>query len=63
MTGANAEAAVIVRVELVGKGVGIGENDSIIAAHAKALGLICVTDNEKHFARVRGLVLENWRVA
>ena len=63
VTGAIAEAAAIVRAELVGKGIGIGEHDSIIAAHAQALGLICVTDNEKHFSRVRGLALKNWRVA
>ena len=63
VTGDIAEAAAIVRAELTGKGIGIGEHDSIIAAHALALGLTCVTDNEKHFSRVRGLALENWRAA
>ncbi len=34
--------------------------DRLIAAHALALGLIVVTDNEKHFADVPGLKVENW---
>lgn len=34
--------------------------DRLIAAHALALGLTLVTDNEKHFADVPGLRLENW---
>jgi tRNA(fMet)-specific endonuclease VapC len=36
--------------------------DHLIAAHALSLGLILVTDNEKHFANVPGLRLENWTV-
>lgn len=38
----------------------IGANDLLIAAHALALGHTIVTDNEREFARVRGLQLENW---
>lgn len=38
----------------------IGANDLLIAAHALALGHTIVTDNEREFARVRGLRLENW---
>jgi tRNA(fMet)-specific endonuclease VapC len=34
--------------------------DRLIAAHAMSLGLIVVTDNEKHFADVPGLKVENW---
>jgi tRNA(fMet)-specific endonuclease VapC len=34
--------------------------DHLIAAHTLALGLILVTDNEKHFADVPGLKVENW---
>jgi predicted nucleic acid-binding protein len=34
--------------------------DLWIAAHAKALGLTLVTNNEKEFKRVRGLKVENW---
>jgi len=36
--------------------------DRLIAAHALSLGLIVVTGNEKHFADVPGLVVENWTV-
>lgn len=40
----------------------IGPNDLFIAAHAhaRALGAIVVTDNVREFARVSGLVVENW---
>lgn len=36
--------------------------DRLIAAHALSLGLTVVTDNEKHFADVPGLKVENWTV-
>ncbi|HXW90163.1 MAG TPA: PIN domain-containing protein [Terriglobales bacterium] len=38
----------------------IGANDLFIAAQALALGHMIVTDNEREFARVRGLRPENW---
>jgi tRNA(fMet)-specific endonuclease VapC len=38
----------------------IGGNDLPIAAQALALDHTLVTDNEKEFARVAGLRLENW---
>ncbi len=34
--------------------------DHLIAAHALSLGLTLVTDNERHFADVPGLMFENW---
>lgn len=34
--------------------------DRLIAAHALALGLTFVTNNEEDFAHVEGLRLENW---
>jgi tRNA(fMet)-specific endonuclease VapC len=34
--------------------------DHLIAAHALSLGLTVVTHNEKHFADVPGLKVENW---
>ncbi len=34
--------------------------DRLIAAHAIALGKTLVTNNERHFAGVPGLVVENW---
>jgi tRNA(fMet)-specific endonuclease VapC len=41
-------------------GTPIGANDLLIAAQGLALGTTIVTDNEKEFARVEGLRLENW---
>lgn len=34
--------------------------DRLIAAHALALGATLITNNEKHFADVPGLLIENW---
>lgn len=34
--------------------------DKLIAAHAKALDLVLVTNNEKDFHRYPGLLVENW---
>lgn len=42
------------------KGTPIGARDMLIAAHAKAKGLIIVTNNVREFERVEGLGLENW---
>ena len=50
----------IIRAELEQAGTQIGPNDLIIAAQALALGLIVVTDNEREFRRVPGLLVENW---
>lgn len=41
-------------------GTPIGPMDTLIAAHAKSLGLTVVTNNEKEFRRVEGLKTENW---
>ena len=49
-----------IRAELTRRGELIGQNDLLIAAHARSLGLILVTANEKEFSRVPGLVVENW---
>jgi tRNA(fMet)-specific endonuclease VapC len=48
------------RMLLERAGKPIGANDLLIAAQALALGHTIVTDNEREFARVRGLRLENW---
>lgn len=34
--------------------------DKLIAAHAVALGLTVVTNNEKDFAKYPGVIVENW---
>lgn len=49
-----------IRADLEVRGEPIGNNDLWIAAHAKAAGLILVTNNEREFRRVRGLKVENW---
>lgn len=37
-----------------------GSFDRLIAAHTLALGLILVTNNERDFADIPGLQIENW---
>jgi tRNA(fMet)-specific endonuclease VapC len=49
-----------IRAFLAAKGQSIGGNDLFIAAHAKSLNMILVTDNAKEFKRVPGLKIENW---
>jgi tRNA(fMet)-specific endonuclease VapC len=49
-----------IRSDLAVRGELIGNNDLWIAAHAKSLDLILVTNNEKEFQRVRSLKVENW---
>lgn len=49
-----------IRHTLTKAGQLIGPNDLLIAAHALALGCIVVTANVREFARVPGLVCENW---
>jgi tRNA(fMet)-specific endonuclease VapC len=50
----------MIRARLEQTGQPIGANDLLIAAHALALGLIVVTDNEREFSRVDNLRVENW---
>ncbi len=49
-----------IRAELYRLGQPIGPYDMMIAAHARSSGLILVTNNEKEFKRVPGLLIENW---
>ena len=46
--------------ELASRGLPIGKLDVMIAAHAMSVGATLVTNNVKHFTRVRGLSVENW---
>jgi tRNA(fMet)-specific endonuclease VapC len=46
--------------ELADRGSPIGEFDALIAAHAIVLEVTLVTNNVKHFNRIRGLKVENW---
>lgn len=49
-----------IRAELQRAGTPIGANDMLIAAHARSLGAILVTNNRREFDRVPGLLVENW---
>ena len=49
-----------VRALLERQGTPIGANDTWIAAQALAIEAKLVTNNEREFSRVPGLVLENW---
>jgi tRNA(fMet)-specific endonuclease VapC len=49
-----------VRAELEQRGTPIGIMDTMIAAHAKSIDAILVTNNVKHLALVKGLLVENW---
>ena len=49
-----------IRAHLERKGEVIGAYDMLIAAHALAEGLTLVTNNTNEFARITGLLLENW---
>jgi tRNA(fMet)-specific endonuclease VapC len=48
------------RARLEKAGLSIGGNDLLIAAQTLSLGYILVTDNEREFSRIDGLLMENW---
>ncbi len=50
----------IVRSTLESKGKGIAPLDTLVAAHALALGAVLVTHNTREFKRVPRLVVEDW---
>lgn len=52
-----------IRADLKQRGKMIGADDLLIAAHAKSIGLILVTNNVREFERVKGLRIENWTKA
>lgn len=51
-----------IRAELAKAGTPVGPYDSMIAAHARSLGLILVTNNTHEFVGISGLRLEDWSV-
>jgi len=48
------------RTRLEKHGTPVSANDMLIAAQAMALRHTLVTDNEREFARIDGLSIENW---
>lgn len=51
-----------IRLHLERGGQRIGPNDLLIAAQARAAGLVMVTGNRREFDRVPGLDVETWLV-
>lgn len=49
-----------IRAALERAGRRIGPYDLLIAAHARHLGAVLVTNNEREFRRVPGLTVQNW---
>jgi len=49
-----------IRHDLEQRGIPIGPNDLLIAAHDCAVDATLVTANAKEFKRLRGLKVENW---
>ncbi|HDY82595.1 MAG TPA: type II toxin-antitoxin system VapC family toxin [Halieaceae bacterium] len=50
----------VIRTELEAAGTLIGAMDMMIAAHAKSIKAVLVTNNQKHFTKVKGLKIDNW---
>ncbi|KPB72458.1 type II toxin-antitoxin system tRNA(fMet)-specific endonuclease VapC [Pseudomonas cannabina] len=50
----------MIRAELARAGTPIGPYDQMIAGHARALGLIIVTNNLREFQRVEGVRVDDW---
>ncbi len=49
-----------IRALLRRQGAPIGNNDLLIAAHARSLDSVMVTNNIREFERVPDLIIENW---
>ena len=59
----NEEAAkhyATIRAALKQQGNMIGNNDILIAAHARSLNAVLVTNNTKEFSRIPDITLEDW---
>jgi tRNA(fMet)-specific endonuclease VapC len=49
-----------IKVALLSAGKPIGPYDLLIAAHARHIGAVLVTNNEREFRRVPRLAVQNW---
>ncbi len=49
-----------IKRSLLAGGKSIGAYDLLIAAHARYLRAVMVTNNEREFSRVPGLTVQNW---
>lgn len=59
---AAAQVCGSLRAWLANQGTPIGPYDTLIAAHAQAMGVTLVSNNTREFERVPGLRVENWAV-
>ena len=50
----------LIRTNLESKGLIIGSNDLFIAAHAKSLDAVLVTNYTREFKRIEDLKIEDW---
>ena len=50
----------VIRAKLESAGTPIGAMDMMIAAHAKSIKAVLVTNNQNHFTKVKGLRTDNW---
>ncbi|MFP5404974.1 MAG: PIN domain-containing protein [Gammaproteobacteria bacterium] len=57
---AASHAAAVIAASLAQRGEPIGPLDVLIAGAARAVGATLVTRNVREFARVDGLLIENW---
>lgn len=55
-----AEHAGVIRTKLTSAGKPIGAFNLLIAAHARSINAVMVTNSIREFSRVDGLVVENW---
>ncbi len=49
-----------IKAALLANGKPVGPYDLLIAAHARHIGAVLVTNNEREFRRVPGLAVQNW---
>ena len=54
------EKAADIYVNLKNQGKLVEDADILVAATAMDRKFVVITDNEKHFRRIKGLVVENW---
>ena len=52
----------VIRATLKKEGTPIGNNDLLIAAHARSINAVLVTNNVREFNRVPNLTIENWLI-
>nr|WP_241391374.1 MULTISPECIES: type II toxin-antitoxin system VapC family toxin [Serratia]ULG12102.1 virulence associated protein C [Serratia entomophila]ULG12384.1 virulence associated protein C [Serratia entomophila]ULG19605.1 virulence associated protein C [Serratia proteamaculans] len=57
---AAVDATTEIKTALAAAGTPNGPNDTAIAGHAIAASAVLVTNNTREFARVPGLILEDW---